>query len=157
MNNMTKSKPAFTLVEALVAMVILAVTALGALAYQYHAASHSKLAQSQMTAIRVAQMLLEDWKSTGGDINYDPAALGLGFSVSGEIDSDYVVTVDDLQMWIKLDKGGGPVAFDNIAEVELWQLVVSIKWKRDYSNSVPDADDPSITLTTYVRVDGAGG
>ncbi len=74
-----------TLVEALIAMAVLAIVALGAMGYQYYAALHARIARAQIIATRTAQLLLEDWKSTGdstggGLTTYDPYKLGLGFS-----------------------------------------------------------------------------
>lgn len=69
-----------TLVEVIVAMAILAIVALGALGYEYYAAQQVRLAHVQTIATHTAQLLLEDWKSTGGSDDYDPTILGLGFS-----------------------------------------------------------------------------
>jgi len=70
---------AAALIEVMVAMVVLAVAALGALSYQYHAAAQVRTADKQITGTQIARLVLEDWKSTGGAVAYDPACLGLGF------------------------------------------------------------------------------
>jgi len=73
-----------TLTEAMVTMVSLAVAAMGGLSYEYLAARHSRIAGAQTTATRTVQLLLEDWKSTGASTEYDPSALGLGFSAASQ-------------------------------------------------------------------------
>ena len=61
-----KCATAMTLVEVMLAMVILSIAAVGALSYEYHAAGHAKIARAQMCGARTARLLLEDWMSTGG-------------------------------------------------------------------------------------------
>jgi len=70
---------AVILLEVMVAMVVLAVAALGALSYQYHAAVQAQTADKQIAGTQIARLVMEDWKSTGGAADYDPASLGLGF------------------------------------------------------------------------------
>ena len=64
-----------SLIDAMAAMLILSVMAVGAMGYQYYAAIHAKIARAQMVATRTAQLLLEDWKSTGGKSEYDTSIL----------------------------------------------------------------------------------
>lgn len=71
---------AVTLIEVIVALAVVVIASLGALGYQYYAAAQGRIAHAQTTSTRIAQLLLEDWKSTGGSEDYDPTALGLGFS-----------------------------------------------------------------------------
>jgi len=159
-----KSAAAAILVEVTVAMVILAIATLGALSYEYHAAGHARIAHSQITAMRTAQLLLEDWKSTGGSQEYDPTTLGLGFSsltipsyfVNGEGEGvgtplnneAYAITVDNVLMWLILR--WKDVDNDPIAEITLRELAIVIKWWED-------SDVPPVVLTTYVRLDASGG
>ena len=171
--NRPKSVEAFTLVETMVAMVILTIAALGALSFQYHAALHSRIAHAQTTATRTAQLLLEDWKSTGGSEDYDPSALAMGFAnpfktPSGQglplPDGVYGITVDDVPMLILLTSND--VAFDPDVEITLRQLTVTIKW------GLTDMEDINlgqivsgrvesmrslVTLTTYIRLDASSG
>jgi len=175
-----KFAAAVTLVEVLVAMAVLAIAALGALGYQYHAAAQGRIAHAQTTSTRIAQLLLEDWKSTGGSEDYDPTALGLGFS-SNVIhlgqgtalpDGVYSITVDDVPMLIVLN--WEDVDYDSAAEVTLRQITVTAVWRRNTRKEVnfgqivaeqvaqgnagyDDALRPLAALTTYVRLDASGG
>ena len=71
-----RHKRGVTLIEALAAMVILAIAALGTLSYQYHSAKHSHITKLEMTATRTAQLLLEDWKSSGGGFGAENVSRG---------------------------------------------------------------------------------
>ena len=165
-------KPAFggavTLVEVMVAMVILAIAALGALSYQYHAAGHVRIARAQSAATHVAQLLLEDWKSTGGSEEYDPSILAVGFSSPQPIPAKwtdvkamvlaeplnsavYAVTIDDLPMLVMLS--WEDVAYDTTAGLKLRQLAVTVKF--GVVNQLENI--PPVALTTYVRDDASGG
>ena len=155
----------------MVAMAILTIAALGALSYQYHAAGHARIARAQSAATHVAQLLLEDWKSTGGSEKYDPSILALGFSSPQPIPAKwtsvkalkalilaeplnsavYAITIDDLPMLVMLR--WQDVAYDNTAGVKLRQLGVTVKF--GVVNQLENI--PPVALTTYVRLDVSGG
>ena len=155
---------AFTLLEVMMATVILAVAALGALSHQYHTAQHAHIAEAQITATRTAQLLLEDWKGAGGAANYNPATLGLGFSPSSvqPEDIEFVMsynemgtmlngtlqntTIDDVPMTVLLAWKDT----DTEGSIQLKQLSVITKLA-DGSGITP------VVPTTYVRVDTSGG
>ncbi|MHC4423576.1 MAG: type IV pilus modification PilV family protein, partial [Planctomycetota bacterium] len=52
-----KFAAAVTLIEVMVAMVVLAIAATGALGYQYHAAAQVRIARAETTATGIAQLL----------------------------------------------------------------------------------------------------
>jgi len=153
-----------TLIEIMVAVVIVAIAALGGLSYQYFAAGHARIARCQMTATRIAQLLMEDWKSTGGSDEYDPTTLQLGFStlfipsyfsegigVGDGVplrNQAYRITVDDEPMVVVLR--WEDVAHDDVAQVTIRQLSVFLQWS-EKSEIAP------IVLSTYVRLDASGG
>jgi hypothetical protein len=173
-----KLASALILIEAMIAMTVLAIAALGVLSYQYRAAAHARIAHAQITGMRTAQLLLEDWKSTGGSEEYDVATLGLGFSSRLKIPSQWSqgqggglgsplhncthsVVVDGLPMLMVLR--WQDVAHDTVTEAKLRQLSVIARF-----GEVDDRGDlvfsesyleniPPIILTTYTRVDASGG
>ena len=169
------SKSAFTLVEVMTAVTVLSIIAIGSLNFQYYAARDSKISRTQITATRTAQLLLEDWMSTGGSEDYDPSQLGLGFTAINDTPSDlnkysdlgnrlhedlYVIEVDDIKMLVMLMSK--EIAYDEAAKVKLRQLCVyvSIGVVFDKNNTVEKAESDNvkpIILTTYVRVDASGG
>ena len=96
-----KSARAMTLVEVMISTVILGVAAMGALSFEYHAAGHARIARAQICGTRVARLLLEDWMSTGGAIDYDPTALDVGFSEDGDF---YAITIDGYLKYYYFDE-----------------------------------------------------
>ncbi len=139
---------AMTLVEVMVATAILAAGIIGALSYQYHASRHSKTAHAQMCGTRTAQLLLEDWMSTGGSKAYDPVALGLGFALDG---GSYTVTVDEVPMLV--DLGWKDVDNDVEASMTLRELSVAVK----FGTAGSLEQIRPVVLTTYIRTDASGG
>ena len=172
-----KFAAADTLVEIMVAMLVLAIAAIGALGYQYHATGHARIGRAQITATRTAQLLLEDWMSTGGSEEYDPSTLGLGFSSPLSIpdqwsqeqgsplnDGVYGITVDNLPMLAMLS--WEDVAEDTIAETKLRQLVVTVRFgdvtqlEQETEQTYPEGWLENVTpviLTTHVRIGASAG
>jgi len=143
-----------TLVEIIVATVVLAVAVLGVLNYQYHATRRTQLAQDELTATRTARLLLEDWKSAGGDENYDPTTLEMGIKPTGVADR-YLIRVNDLPMFATLE--WRDVDHDPEASVTLRQIQVHLRWRQDRTVGALDDTDPDFTMTTYVRRDQSSG
>jgi len=140
--------PAVTLVEVMVATVILGVATIGALSYQYHASGHNKIAKAQICGTRTAQLLLEDWMSTGGSKEYDPAALDMGFLPEN---GAYAITVDDVPMQVALT--WKDVDNDPDAQVTLRELCVAV----EFGTADTMENIRPVILTTYVRTDASGG
>ena len=103
-----------------------------------------------MTATRVSQLLLEDWKSKGGLVTYDPSTLGLGFSRDDNSDY-YRIVVDDLPLYIRLKYRD--VETDVSAGVTLREISVITRWRFDSSGAEPEVTHPHLVLATYVRLD----
>lgn len=149
-NNLRRSG-GMTLIEIMVAMAILAIAAIGALGYQYHSATHNRIARLEMTATRTAQLLLEDWKGTGGLSNYDPRNLNIGFTKLEDSDI-YRIVIDNLPMYAKL--AYTDLDYDSTAGLTLREISVIVRWRRDLSAGMPTISDGILVLTTYVRLDG---
>jgi prepilin-type N-terminal cleavage/methylation domain-containing protein len=151
---------AFTLIEVMVAMTVIVIVAIGALNYQYYAAQHSQIANSQITSTRAAQLLMEDWMSTGGLTTYNPNALNLGFT-SATIPTGfamgqtigtalnnkiYLITVNNVP--IQLILGWSDFTPDPITGAKLRQLTVMARW-----NVKGALCTSPVILATYIRVD----
>lgn len=165
---------AVTLAEVMAAIAILVISTTGALSYQYYSAKDARKAHTQIIATRVAQMLLEDWKSTGGSKEYNPQALGLGFSSDLEIpshfsqgagvglgsplhDAVHEIIIDDVTLMVMLT--WADVAEDEVSGVILRQLDVTVTqdeaWQGQSQKKLEELNP--VILTTYVRVDATGG
>jgi prepilin-type N-terminal cleavage/methylation domain-containing protein len=146
----------FTLVEVMVAVAVTIIVALGTLIYQYYSIRHDRMAKAQLAATRLGQLVLEDWKSTGGDPDYDPTTLGIGFTSvgSGETGNCFI-TLDNQTFYILLVQSNPPAPYqDTVAGVTLSQIRVITRWRKNFIRGAIVASDPTITLTTYVRRDG---
>jgi prepilin-type N-terminal cleavage/methylation domain-containing protein len=153
----TPYRKGLTLLEALIAIVIIAVMALGSLSYQYLGAQHIRIADAQLTATRIGQMVLEDWKSRGAASGYDPttintaldAAIGAGFT---QTTGYYVITVDGLTLYIDRPLTATVAANDPAGYAgRLYQIGVTVRWRNDFRADTPTAEDPSLVLTTYSK------
>ncbi|UCG57975.1 MAG: hypothetical protein JSU70_00435 [Phycisphaerales bacterium] len=167
-----KSAAAVTLIEVVVAITVLAIAALGALGYQYYAAKQARVARAQMVATKTGQLLLEDWRSTGGSEEYDPTTLGLGFLsifipqyfTQGQgvglgiplHNEAYGITIDDVPLEIVLR--WYDIETDEAAQTTLRQLAVHVKFDEanEASGSLA-AYNPAIVVTSYVRRDASAG
>ncbi len=167
-----KFAAAITLIEVMIATVILVITTTGALSYQYHAARDAQIARAHIAATRTAQLLLEDWMSTGGSKEYDPSTLGLGFSPTISIpahfsrgqgggignpihDAVHSITVDDIPMLVMLT--WRDIAQDAQAQVILRQLGIIVEFSDETKITKRLENIETVTLTTYVRVSASSG
>ncbi len=172
---------AVILLEVMVAMVVLAVAALGALSYQCHAAVQARTADIQITGTQIARLVMEDWKSTGGAADYDPASLGLGFVTVFPEDSYvdytgaqlgsklYFLKVDDKLVLTALNYRD--IARDDTSAMTLRELTVVAQAGDDFTSgdlsfssgqsfsslSHQLSQVAPVQMITYVRVDGSSG
>ena len=167
-----KFAPALTLTEVIIATVVLVITASGALGYQYYAARDGQIARAHMAATRTAQLLLEDWMSTGGSSAYDPSTLGLGFSAAISIpphfsagdggglgaplnNAVHSITIDEIPMLVMLTSRD--IAQDTQAQVILRQLGVIVEFAEQAQITQMLENVESVVLTTYVRTSASSG
>jgi Tfp pilus assembly protein PilV len=147
----------FTIIEAVIAIAVLGIAAIGALAYQYHGAQQIRVAQCQFAATRVGQLLLEDWKATGADPAYNPANLNIGFVASNKTSFGNgaavftgTTTVDGITLEARLSLSNVTVEWVPKAGTgTLEQIKAEMRYATD--GSVPTAGDPTVTFTTFVR------
>jgi prepilin-type N-terminal cleavage/methylation domain-containing protein len=137
----------FSLIEAMIAIAVVSIAALGSLAYQYLGAKQLKIARAEFAATRIGQMVIEDWKSAGAVSNYDPAVLGSGF-INDAVSGGYVVAVDGITFYIAAPLVSSVVDTKPFAGT-LRQIIVTVRWRNDFSPGVPTANDPALVFTTY--------
>ncbi|MBN1795631.1 MAG: hypothetical protein JW804_03070 [Sedimentisphaerales bacterium] len=63
----------FTLIEASVSICVAMVMILGTLGFSYYSSLNAHKADTQNKAVRLAGLILDDWKSMGGIKTYNPA------------------------------------------------------------------------------------
>ena len=78
----TRLPSGLTLVEIVVAMVVIMVAIIGAMGYRYYSILDARKAKVHITAARLGSVLLENWKGSGGRstarAEFDPRYLNFG-------------------------------------------------------------------------------
>jgi hypothetical protein len=134
------------------AIAVIVIAALGALCYEYLCIDHVRIARAELAATRVGQLLIEDWKSTGGNPDYTPEDLNMGFALPPDADTgQFMTTIDGLRLFITMDSDNKES--DDFAGTILREIDVTVKWNHDFSNGIPTDRDPAVVLSTYVRPD----
>ena len=114
----SRSVAGLTLVEVMVAIVVLAIAALGASAFRYHAALGVRKADLQTGAARTALLLCESWRGASDPNTFNPTqlatanpALAIGaVTISGGLAAptdftllgNYKITVDSFDYYAVL-------------------------------------------------------
>ena len=163
MNDKRKFSAGVTLVEAMVAAVLLAVAVLGASGYRYYAALDTRKAGMHRTAAAIALLLCENWRGRGYDhtADFDPVAHlnpPLEISVSGvgpdaagftlltppnsTFKGKCQIVVEGVTYWVTLSWQQ-----DDVATPGLRALNVVVGWKQAGSAIT---FDKLFKLTTYV-------
>lgn len=158
----------FSLTEVMLSVAVIGIVAVGVLDYQRHSLKQSRIAQVQISAARIAQLLLEDWKSTGGSTSYNPSNLNLGFS-SSTAGSDfttgysiggilnnaiYTININGVPMLVVL--AYTDVAHDDVADTTLRQITALVRWRmgKAVGSGGNNLCTTPVVLSTYVRLDG---
>ncbi len=152
--NRKSDKRGFTLLELVIASLVLGVVSVGALGYQYHARRMAMRARAEITAARTARLILDNWKRTGGDENFNLTSLQMGF-VKNPNNDTYALTVDDQMLTVSLD--WQDIEVDTAAMVTLRHIEAIIRWRSDYQTGAIRESDPIYRIHTYVRKEEAGG
>jgi len=140
-----------TLLELILAVLILTIVSVGTISYQYFATRMATCADAEITATRTARLVLDNWKKAGGDENFDPISLNAGFQTTG-ISNQYLITVNNVPMTLNL--AWLDVMYDDVAGVTLRQIQVTVQWRSDYQAQEVRPTDPTYTMTTYIRREG---
>ena len=143
-----KSQNGFTLIEAVFAIVVIAVAALAGLTFEYHAAIHSKIARTQITAAHLGEYLLEDYKSRITENNYNPALLGVGFTQVGN--NTYKITRNEVPYTVNLSFAD---LSQDSQQLDLRKITATIRWKKDYSSEQITQEDPKLVMSAYAETD----
>ena len=150
--NKRHSRRGFSLIDVMVAAVVLAVAVVGTSGFRYHSTLDCRRAERHTAAARAALLLSESWRGTGGDEAYDPVSylssnLNIeagdgpeapeGYTLLGS----YVVTVN------------GTICYTTLSwqdTDDLRTLNVQVAWSQraEGDESLGEADK-SFALTTY--------
>jgi hypothetical protein len=136
----------------MLAVSVVVIAALGTLCFEYLTVDHIRIARAQLAATRVGQLLIEDWKSTGGSTSYSPEALDMGFVLPPDVESgDFMTVLDGLPLFIDMNQR--EVDRDDAVGAKLYELDVTVRWNKDFGDGPIESKDPGVVLNTYVRRD----
>jgi prepilin-type N-terminal cleavage/methylation domain-containing protein len=158
MNNVKRSERirGMSLIEVMLAVLILAISVIGASGYRYYSTLDARRADMHATAARIGMLLCENWRGLNGSESWDAAShLGSELTMSpityppeklGAADftslGAYTVNVDGINYYTGLcwkDVSAG-----------LRALNVVVAWsQRDTAGTISEADKV-FRLTTYV-------
>jgi len=145
-----------TLIEALIGMMVISIAAVGTMRYQFYSTRQMQQSRAEITATRIAQLLLADWKAHGATFNYDPELLNMqithisgsdGFNAAGDFYKTYRTVSNNLPLRIELTR---PVGYPRPIRIK-----AKVSWRTDYTEGEFKEGDPSVELTTYARGDEA--
>jgi prepilin-type N-terminal cleavage/methylation domain-containing protein len=74
-NHAGNKKNGLCLIEVMVAMAVLLVGILGTMCFRYHCALNCRKADAHNSAVRIGGMLLEGWKATGAENDFDTVGM----------------------------------------------------------------------------------
>jgi Tfp pilus assembly protein PilV len=78
-----RNRRGFSLLDVIIASVVLIIAILGTASYRYHSALDERKAAMQTSAARVAMLLCESWRGVQGNTTCNPTAWNLsGVSIS---------------------------------------------------------------------------
>ncbi len=151
--NTQKTRSAFTIVEAMIAAVVLVIAVIGTSVYRYQAALGARHADLYSTGVRLSLMLCEGWSGEGGTTSYDPVT----------------TFTPDLDI-IDTNSAGAPTGFTELGSYEIivdgFKYYAALSWKNmgnkitslhivvswDYREGTnQNSSNQSYRLTTYVK------
>ncbi len=151
----------FSLVDTMVAVVILLIAVIGTSIFRYNSALDGRRFNSQTSAARIALMLSESWRGISGDLAFDPTVLSTSdLTINENIQSisakpsdftllgSYIITLNDVHgvnyhailSWKDIESG-------------LRALNVVVAWaQRGAGEDGVENVDKSFRLTAYTHV-----
>ena len=161
-----KKKSGVTLIELMVAMVVIIIAVLGATMYRYGSVTDARRADIQMCAGRVALLVMEEWKVAAGSYTFDLADdISLNSVFAGGSD-DITISEKSGDYWPVSLTGGKDSYYyvkigweddiddDGSDDDGIRRLDVQVAWKLADVSGVPDTEDwaRAVKLSSYVRV-----
>lgn len=155
----TRNNRGATLIEVMVAALVLMIIFIGVLSYLYFCAMNARRADVQVRAGRLGLLLLEGWKTVEGNANYDVVSnfdeLPLGdFDNPGTLPDipalpnllqgrSYRINIDGVNYFVKL-------SYDDTSAPRT--LNAAVAWNRSYDAETLDFNSSRlVSLTKYAN------
>ena len=143
-----KMRSGLTLIEVMVAMVVIVVGVLGAMMYRYHTAFDARKADLHMGATRIGLLLLEEWKGMSG-ATYDPTKTETDLIIGGT-SPDYTASISG-------GTGAGyhvvmpqPPVTVNLNGIDMNELKVTVYWSA-HGEASADNYTGKVTLKDWAQ------
>jgi prepilin-type N-terminal cleavage/methylation domain-containing protein len=146
---MKNRRRGLTLIETAIALMIISISAVAGMSYQYYSFRQMRVASVMLSGMRIGQMLLEDWKGEGATDGYDPTSLNMGF-LKNPLGTDYSVTMDGQKYNIWLEHSD--ITTDALSGVTLREIKCTVRWRANSASQTATAADPTSVFSTYVRM-----
>lgn len=155
-DHVSNKKNGLCLLEVMVAMAVLLVGVLGTMSFRYHCALNSRKADAHNNAVRLGAMLLEGWKGTGAEDDFDAVAMfssdiaiststNSPAAASGFYELDrYHINNDEMNYYATLSYKDADAATPKI-------LNVSVYWLNNNQSGVIGTGAQSIRITKYAH------
>ena len=149
-----KKYKGLTLIEVLLAALVLSIAILGTITYRYYSALDGRRALIHATATRTAQLLTESWQGTNGSQSYDPVShlscdnLTITTGIGPQA-PDGFTSLDSYELLFNNMKFYATLSYKDL-QPGLRALNVALAWsQRDKSENNLDDMDKLLQLTTY--------
>jgi len=142
-----------SIVEAAIAMVVLAIAIIGTINFRYNSILNTTRANLRDSAARAALMLCEGWRGMDGDASYDPVAtFGTDYvtaDTSGPVEPDTFTLQGKYTVHLNGHDFFGTLSYLDVDQT-FRTLNVSIAWEaRNNNNTTFEQADKIYRLTTY--------
>lgn len=156
--NRQPRRAGFTLLELLIAAVVLGALSVGALGYQYHSMRDARRAEAQAAATQIAKTLLDHWKGLDAATDYNPTVVfadtltispaqtgpgpartgGTTFTTLGH----YRVALDATVFQVTC-------SYTNPTSAGPRLLNVAVAWRSDYADGAPDDEARQVRYSVF--------
>ena len=145
-----------TIVEIMVAIVVILVAVIGASGFRYYSALDARKADVKITAGRVGSLLLEGWIGTGGQITYDPVVeygtdMNISVSATGPAVPTGFTLLNSYQIVAGRANYYATLSYRDSTPTQAGELNIFVAWLHGYQAGTVSSSDPSVKLTSYVN------
>ncbi len=161
-----KSRSGLTLIEVIVAAVVIVVAVIGTIGFRYYCALDARKTDVQVTATRIGLLLLEGWKAMGARSatdpynNYDPLNLpvvGSEVQITSDVGPDMPTGFNSFGSYLVIVDGAyyyAALSYQDEPSNDLRILNVSVAWPEKYPKWALSSTDRTVRFTTKADLPG---
>ena len=151
-----KKNSGLTLIEIMVAIVIILIAVIGAMRFRYYSALDVRKADVQITAGRLGSLLLDGWIGVGGIPIYDPVAeyatdINIALSATGPAVPTDFTKLNSYHIVTNRANYYATLSYKDSTPTQAGELNVDIAWLNRYQVGPVSASDRSVKFTGFVN------